>query len=184
MRKQILRRLEALEKEHRSRELSLNTARVYWKIVIAYHLGGLKSDELPNEAYARALKYRSMDDYLDALIKQDTSEFVQEFNDAFRRLFAKVGLDFDGTPPNVLFDAFDAMVNELPDQWLNWLRSKLRQYRSNAEIAAGSYRPRRLSGDNFLYSERGKSLGERISRVNTRIRRSSFSRPHMARRSP
>ena len=46
MRQKILRRLEALEKEHRSREQreqsSLLDARVYiWKIVLAYHLGDL-----------------------------------------------------------------------------------------------------------------------------------------------
>ena len=50
MRRTILRRLEALEKEHRAREQkelsSLKGARMYiWRIVLAYHLGGLKSDE-------------------------------------------------------------------------------------------------------------------------------------------
>ena len=47
MRKTTLRRLETLEKEHRSREQkelrSLRVARTYiWIIVLAYYLGGLE----------------------------------------------------------------------------------------------------------------------------------------------
>jgi hypothetical protein len=153
MRKTTLRRLEALEKENRSREeeelSSLLDARMYlWRIVLAYYLGGLESDEEENisDAHARALNYRSARDLFEAT---DT-EICERYNDACRRLFAKVGLDFDDTPPNVLFDAFVTMVNQLPDHWLNWLRSQLREHYSDAEIAAGSNLPRRLSGDNFL----------------------------------
>jgi hypothetical protein len=177
MRKTILRRLEALEKEHCSREQkelsSLTEARVYiWTIVLAYYLGGLKSDEeeegpweaddeeeaaiyvrhlhRPWEAYARALKYPSWDDYFEAgFIKKDVSEFLERLDDARRRLFANVGLDFDGTAPSVLFDAVVTMVNQLPDQWSDWLRSNLQEW-CNAEIADGSNLPRWLSGDNFF----------------------------------
>ena len=155
MRKTLLRRLEALEKEHRSREQkelsSLRVALVYiWQIVLACYLGGLKSDEdSPGEAFARALNFPSEDDYVEALFKKDIS-FHNRFDDAYRRLFANVGLDFDGTPPSILFDALVTMVNQLPDQWLNWLRFNLREYCSHAEIAAGSNLPRRLSGDNLF----------------------------------
>jgi hypothetical protein len=178
MRQRILRRLEALEKEHRSREQeelsSLKGALVYiWMIVLAYYLGGLKSDEeeegpweadeekeaiiyvhhlnRPWEAYARALKYPSWNAYFEAgFIKKDISEIHERHNDAYRRLFANVGLDFDDASPGALFDAVVTMVNQLPDHWLNWLRSHLRERCSDAEIAAGSNLPRRLSGDNFL----------------------------------
>jgi hypothetical protein len=182
MRRTTLRRLEALEKEHRSREqkqlASLQEARVYiWMIVLAYYLGGLEPDEKeegpreadeeeetaiyvrhlhrPWEAYARALKYPSWDDYFEAgFIKKDVSEFLERFDDARRRLFANVGLDFDSAPPNILFDAVVTMVNQLPDQWLNWLRSNLQEWCSGAEIAAGSNLPRWLSGDNFFTSSK------------------------------
>ena len=70
--------------------------------------------------------------------------------DAYRRLFAKVGLDFDSAAPSVLFDAFVTMVNQLPEQSLNWLKSTLQKRCPSAEIGAGSNIPRELSGDNFL----------------------------------
>ena len=118
-----------------------------WNIVLAYYLGGLKSDETScREAYARALKYPSWNDYLEALFKKDIAELHKRFDDAYRRLFATVGLDFDCTPPSILFDALVTMVNQLPDQWLNWLRFNLREFCSHAEIAAGS----NLPGDNLF----------------------------------
>ena len=161
----LLRRLEALEKEERLREQkalsSLQTARLYiWMIVLAYYLGDLRSDEKdPGEAEARALKYRSSEDYSEAVLKvmrnrdtKDISEIRERFVDAYRRLFADMGLDFDNAPPNVLFDAFVTGVNQRPDQWSNWLSSNLRRWCPDAEIAAGSNLPRRLSGENlFLF---------------------------------
>jgi hypothetical protein len=164
MRKTHLRRLEALEKEHRSREeeelASLKGACTYlWKIVLAYYLGGLKSNDEKylSDANARALKYKSGGHYFEACLKvmrendtKELSEIRERYNDAYRRLFAKVGLDFDATSSNVLFDAFVTMVNQLPDQWLDWLRSDLREWCPHAEIPPGSNIPRGLSGDNFL----------------------------------
>jgi hypothetical protein len=155
MRKTILRRLEALEQEHRCREQqeldsSLDACVYLWRIVLAYYLGDLQSDANPSEAHARALRYSSDRDFSDALFKNDFPELNKRYNRAYRKLFAKVGLDFNATPPNVLFDAFVTMVNQLPDQWLNWLRSDLRQWCPHAEIPAGSDIPRALSGHNFL----------------------------------
>jgi hypothetical protein len=162
MRKTTVARLEALEKKDRARlqkELSsLRGARVYiWEIVLAYYLGGLNSDEQtpadehePTDALARALKYPSKDAFFIALNKEDKSEIHERFIGSYRRLFAQAGLDFDGTPRSVLFDALVTMVNQLPDQWLNWLRSNLREDCSDPEIAAGSNVPRGLSGDNFF----------------------------------
>jgi hypothetical protein len=155
MRKTPIRRLEALEKEQRSREQkelsSLEGAQVYiWMIVFAYYLGDLSLDGSPHEANVRALKYPTRGAYFDALQEKAVPEVRNRFNNAYRRLFAKAGLDVDGTPRSVLFDAFVKMVNRLPEQWLSWLRSNLREYCRDAEIATGSNLPRRLSCDNFL----------------------------------
>ena len=155
----LLRRLEALEKEERFREQkalhSMQRALLdIWMTVFAYYLGGLKSDEEDaGEAMARALSYGSKDDYHEAIFqKKDDLEIRERFISAYRRLFADVGLDFDNAPPNVLFDAFVTRVNQLPDQWSNWLSSNLRRWCPDAEIAAGSNLPRRLSGENLFFS--------------------------------
>jgi hypothetical protein len=162
MRKTDIRRLEALEKEERCREqrqrCSLRQAAVYiWIIVLAYYLGNLQSNEDdendPYEAQARALGYPSGSDFFEAgFKKKDISEIRRRYHDAYRRLFAKVGLDFDDTPASVLFDAVVTMIDQLPEQWLNWLRSNLQQWCKDVELAPGSNVPRRLSGDNlFVY---------------------------------
>jgi hypothetical protein len=166
MRKTTLRRLEALEKEqrlHKKRELSsrLGPLTCIWLIVFAYYLGDLESDEeerLPewleaerlSVAIARALEYPSEGDYYEAVIWKGGSGLDRRHNDAYRRLFAKVGLDFDGASSYVLFETFVSMVEQLPNQWLNCLRSDLRKYYSDAEIAPGSGLPHGLSPDNFL----------------------------------
>ena len=173
MRQRILRRLEALEKAHRSleeRELSSSRrALLYiWQIVLAYHLGDLKSDEKdPREAEARALKYAFRDDYVGTILgvindrDRAMSEIRERYTDAYRRLFAKVGLDFDNTPRNVLFDALVTTVNQLPEQWLNWLRSNLQQQCHHAEVAAGSNLPRRLSAGDLTPHLPGDPLHRR-----------------------
>jgi hypothetical protein len=160
MRQRILRRLEVLEKGHRSREErelgSLRTALVYiWQVVLGYYLGDLEPDErYPSDAEWRALMFASEDDWYATFSKAEKKdkeailEMEERYNDAYRRLFAKVGLDFDDTPRHVLFSALVTMVNQLPDQWLKWLRSNLQQWAPYAEIAIGSNLPRRLSGDN------------------------------------
>jgi hypothetical protein len=156
MRKTTLRRLEALEAVNRAREekeqsLILSASFDVWVIILAYYLGDLRSDEKdPFDAYTRALKYLSRDDYKeDLLYKMDRTEIGKRCNDAYHRLFAKVGLDFDTTPPKVLFDAFVTMVDQLPDQWLTRLRSKW-QWCRDLEIPAGANLPRQLSADNFI----------------------------------
>jgi hypothetical protein len=158
----LIRRLESLEKEYPARERkdSLGLARnLLWRVVFAYYLGDLKWDERWEEeeeeqldehsgAFLRALKYPSDLAWREAM--NDMQSLVSHFQDAYNRLFAKVGLDFANTPRTVLFDAFVRMVDDLPDGWLNWLRSRLQNWCSDVEIAAGSNVPRQLSGDNFL----------------------------------
>jgi hypothetical protein len=156
MRKTILRRLEALEKDHRLRERPkfspLEEATVcMWEIVLGYHLDEIRLHESgPFHAYVRAQNYPSSGKYYEAVLRLDT-ELVGRRHDARRRLFAKVGLDFDRAEPSVLFDAFVAMVNQLPEQWLSWLHSQIRECCGDSEIAPGSNVPRGLSADNFLF---------------------------------
>jgi hypothetical protein len=147
MRKRNLRRLEVLEKEERSRKLKQQSSWATisffcWKIVLAYYVGGLKPDnEDPGEAEARALSYESRYDYLQALSNGEIPEINKRFKDASRRLFAQVGLDFDRSPRRALCESFVRMLNELPDQWLNWLKSNLQEEYRSAEIGAGPNLP-------------------------------------------
>jgi hypothetical protein len=163
MRKTTLRRLEALEealeKEERSREREEQAPLAFiWMIVFAYYLGGLKPDkdgyeyeyESLREAHARALNYPAASDFHEAIRNPMDLDLSKRHIDAYRRLFAKVGLDFDSAAPSVLFDAFVTMVNQLPEQWLNLLKSTLQVSCPRAEIGAGSNIPRELSGENFL----------------------------------
>jgi hypothetical protein len=155
MKTRTLRRLEALE-DHRLREQRALSSwyspmLVTWWIVLGWYLGDLKKQDLgrPMDAYARALGYPSGYEYHHAFTKMDRSEIVERHHDAYRRLFAKVGLDFDATPRSVLFDAFIRMVNELPDEPLNWLKS---EFGSHAvTITSGTNLPRGITADNFLY---------------------------------
>jgi hypothetical protein len=142
MRTRIRRQLEVLEKEERSRKLrqqsSLATISfLCWRIVLAYYLGGLKPDEEdPGEAQARALNYESRDEYLEALFKGEIPEINKRYKNAARRLFAQVGLDFNRSPPNALFESFVRMVNQLPEQWSSWLKSNLEEECRSAPIDA------------------------------------------------
>lgn len=152
MKTTILRRLEALEKEHRLYEQkereSLETALMYiWLIVLAYYLGDLQpEDDDPFDAFARALKFPPDHD----LMLISDLDYTNRLIDAYRRFFASRNLD-DETPVSVLFDAFVISVNQLPDLCLGWLRDNLRAYCCNARIAPGSNLPRQVSYDNFLF---------------------------------
>ena len=90
MRKTTLRQLEVLEREERSyqrkHQSSLETlAFLCWKVLLAYHLGDLELDEQdPGEAEARALKYDSRYDYLEALFNGGIGEINERFKEAAR----------------------------------------------------------------------------------------------------
>lgn len=157
MKTTILRRLEALEKEHRSYDqterASLRRARMYiWIIVLAYYLGDLKpEDDDPFSAYHRALKFPSDDDVPYVISQEMALDYHNRRYDAYCRFFAARGLDLHRAPQSACFKAFVTSVDELPDQWLSWLRSNLKQYCSNVMIAPGSNLPRRISSDDFLH---------------------------------
>src|SRR5437764_497760 len=131
MRKRTISRVDVLENEERSRKLDQQSSAATisffcWKIVLAHYVGGLKpNDEDPGEAEARALNYESRNNYLEALLKGEKQEINSRFKNAARRLFARVGLNFDRSPPSALFDSFLRFVNGLPEPWLSWLQSNL-----------------------------------------------------------
>jgi hypothetical protein len=131
MRKRTISRVDVLENEERSRKLDQQSSAAtisffYRKIVLAHYVGGLKpNDGDPGEAEARALNYESRNDYLEALLKGEKQEINSRFKNAARRLFARVGLNFDCSPPSALFDSFLRFVNGLPEPWLSWLQSNL-----------------------------------------------------------
>jgi len=129
MRKTALRTLELLETEERAgqerHQSSLGaTAFLCWKVVLAHYLGQLKpDDEDPGEAGARALGYDSQYEYMEALFKGEIAEINKRFKDACRRLFEQLGLGFDRSPRSALAGAFTGFVNQLPEQWLQWIES-------------------------------------------------------------
>jgi predicted phage terminase large subunit-like protein len=178
MRKRTLQRVDALEKEERSRKLerqsSLATMCFFWrKIVLGYYAGGLRSDEDPGEAEARALNYESRNDYLEALFKGE-KEINRRLKNAARRLFAQAGLDFDRTPPSALCDAFVRLVNHLPEPWLRWLESNLQEECRTVPIGT---RPK-IPGEFFglqLQRSAGPTKGSRNSRVFTPSPQALFS---------
>jgi hypothetical protein len=170
MRQTNLRRLEALEREHRSRERKhdrkelpvTEEAKAYVCIIIlAYYVGGLKLDGPPDrlecnispdkpysgdscdalEAFARALQYPSAYDWF---VHVDARNELADkrFNDASRRLFANVGLDVHKAAPNELREALATMINNLPQRWLDWLKCNLQKNCGDDVIADGSNLPR------------------------------------------
>src|SRR5262245_3791397 len=127
MRKTALRTLELLETEQRAgqethRSSLATTAFLCWKVVFAHYLGDLKpNDEDPGEAGARALGYDSQYEYMEALFEGEIAEIKKRFNDACRRLFGQLDLDFDHSPPHASIEAFVRLVDKLPEQWLQWI---------------------------------------------------------------
>jgi hypothetical protein len=180
MRNRTLSRVGVLENEERSRKLEQQSSAAtisffYRKIVLAYHLGGLKpNDEDPSEAEARALNYGSRNDYLEALFNREREEIDRRFKDAARRLFRQVGLNLDRSPPSALIDAFVRLVNQLPQPWPQWLQSNLQEACCSAPIGNTSNRPLEVLSLQLQQLPRATNLS-RKSRVFTQICQPLFS---------
>ena len=136
MRATILRRIEALEQRQRVNDKSQSAFLSFARsklcdFVLGYYLGELKVDEQDaSDACARALNYKSCLEIYLAMVKTESDnreELRKRAHDAYRRLFAKVGLDFDHATSDVLFDAFCKMVDGLPEHCLLRMRSRLLQ---------------------------------------------------------
>src|SRR4051794_24718749 len=127
MRKKTLRQLETLETAERAHQQKHHsslkaTAFLNWKVVLAYHLGGLKpDDDDPGEAAARTLGYESKYEYFNALYDGQIADINKRFKDASRRLFAHV--DVHIRRRIALTEAFGKLVKELPEQWIQWIES-------------------------------------------------------------
>src|SRR3984893_10438735 len=129
MRKTTLRQLEVLEREERSYQRKHQSAFetlafLCWKVLLAHHLGDLEQDEQDQgEAEARALKYDSRYDYLEALFNGGIADINKRFMEAAHRLFGQVNLDFHRSSRRALPQAFVTLANQLPEPWLQWIES-------------------------------------------------------------
>ena len=168
MRETILRRIEALEERQRvddkTQSSFLAVARSELRdLVLGYYLGELKADEQnASDACARALNYESHYEVYVAMVGDPQTESDREglrkrAHDAYRRLFAKVGLDFDNASSDVLFDAFCKMVDGLPEHWLLRMRSSLLKGNWMLKVPAGYARfpphtniPCGITAENYL----------------------------------
>ena len=168
MRATILRRIEALEQRQRVDDKTQSTflavARLQLcSLVLGYYLGELKADEQDaSDACARALNYKSCtmkstSPWLAIGKMTEKEELRKRAHDAYRRLFEKVGLDFDNASSDVLFDAFCKMVDGLPEHWLLRMRSRLTARKLFMKVPAGYARfpphtniPCGITAENYL----------------------------------
>jgi hypothetical protein len=142
MRRQILKRLETLERAADT-EVFAN-ALVY---PIAYYLGGAKHVSEAPRAIARALGYHDLEELcraLVALLRQPLyslgcpSDLPARAGEAQRELFAKFGYDSRPTPIYLIYgdrprpspafaDAAYRIVATLPDEWRAAIKSAHRE---------------------------------------------------------
>jgi hypothetical protein len=120
MRKTVLRRVEALERQlpplPRVWDDSERTFYIDY-LMLAYYVGGLKRNEYPSEAFVRALGFNSVGKYLQTQ-RDDPDEYERRRTNARRRLFAQVGLDMDQTPLDALVEAYMKLAEQFPEDWV------------------------------------------------------------------
>ena len=139
MRKQLLKRLEALERQRianqdaAERECFFNLARM---VVPAYFLGGLKPKGSIGEAFGKALGFRGGDDFDQAfaqLLKGgNVSELRKRGDKAFRRLFSDFG--YDGSSPQAFQRGIIRMADHLPELWKAWIMKEVKQVNYEEQI--------------------------------------------------
>jgi hypothetical protein len=126
MKDSIRRRLDEIDRQ-RAKNQKASERKAFLlaaKIILpGYHLGGLKSGGKPIEAFARALKYRSLGDFLKAFAHAlqigSAAELGERCNDAFRELLGKFG--YDGSTPEKFEEALTTMGEQLPPEWKAWI---------------------------------------------------------------
>jgi hypothetical protein len=157
MKKNILKRLEAIEEVKRAwyaarrHQVSCVITQVT-TFLFAYYLGGLQESDVAwssgdclwerslRNAFARALNYTDHNEYFSALLKcwrphfkgkqpdpKDLADIEERHYQALTRLFEQVGLDVDRSPFSLLSKALDDLLNRMPAEWLNMLERNLRQ---------------------------------------------------------
>jgi len=139
MNKQILKRLEALERqrianqEAAERECFFNLARV---VVPAYFLGRLKPKDCIFEAFGRALGFREWEDFGQALEQvfkgENVSDYRKRVDEAFRRLFSEFG--YHGSSPEAFQRGIRRMADQLPERWKAWIMKEVNKVNYEEEI--------------------------------------------------
>lgn len=155
MKKEILRRLDALEsprlKKQRAaeRQAFLKAA---LPIVLAYYLGGLKPKECSMQGYARALGFENSDGFYRAvgqfLETANDAELESRKNDAVRRLFPE--LDDDRSSPEALEEAIIEMAKRLPDQWRAWITKEVEKVDYDKQTQSDEWVERELARLEFF----------------------------------
>jgi hypothetical protein len=119
---QISKRLEALERRA-DREILANV----FSIAIAYYLGGARHLSEVVDAYAKALGYKDLAEYCEALLRQsdsvdEPSGLRARTHGAQCKLLAKFRYDPRRVRPAALADAAYRIVRTLPEEWLATIR--------------------------------------------------------------
>ena len=105
-------------------------------LAIAYYLGNPTEVDYPIEAFSHALGYPSMDEFDQALEKEE-SEFEARLLSAYEKLMAKFGASWDHDSPSIdelpaIVDALERMEAGLSDEYkghLKWMiERQLRDY--------------------------------------------------------
>jgi hypothetical protein len=129
--RRILKRLEALERAA-DREIFADA----FSFAIAYHLGGARDLSEVMRAYAKALGYEDLHEFVRAsayLFRQESATLKERaahearIHQAQCELLAKFGYDVRRASPAALADARYRIVKTLPDKWLAKIKSEHRE---------------------------------------------------------
>ena len=121
MRKTLLRHLEALERQcGPDQEAARRQAFLDFAVfgLLAYHVGGLKSNEDPFEGIARALNYRTSLDLFKAC-GSDKAKVGKRIGDARRQFFSH--FERHPSPQEPLEEAIPRMAARLPKELQAWI---------------------------------------------------------------
>jgi hypothetical protein len=123
MKKNLLRRIEIIEKEMSaawsSRWQQQATLIYMSRICIPHFVAEIPADVQPGIAFAQALGYQTKEDYAQA----DPAELDRRFGQALEQLCAKFGVDLDRSSAPALSTAAEGMMHQLPTPSLNHLIS-------------------------------------------------------------
>jgi hypothetical protein len=129
----ISKRLEALERAA-DREILGNNFSII--VAIAYYLGDANDESELLYAYARALGYKDLDEFVESSAylfserferKGDRAAHEARIHRARCELLAKFGYDLRRKSPAALADAFYRIVRTLPEEWLGTIKSDHRK---------------------------------------------------------
>jgi hypothetical protein len=126
-----LKRLEALERAA-EREIFSDA----FPLAIAYHLGGARDLSEVADAYAKALRYKDLDEFVRAsayLFRQQSASLKERAAHEARihrarcELLAKFGYDVRRARPAALADARYRIIKTIPEEWRAKIKSEHRE---------------------------------------------------------